>query len=108
MEMNDVLRGQVEELRLKLKESDKILESYKSVLTDEIDKKKELRKQLNHLKLVQEYGYDEDENFEEMKMKMDDLKMLLQEKNLALKAQKDINLQLMEQLQMNHPQKDSI
>ncbi|CAI2385371.1 unnamed protein product [Moneuplotes crassus] len=99
IQINHSLRAELEDYRLKLEQSDQILEEYKQVLLDEVRKKNDLKKELKHLKLLQEYGYDEEElSLGQLRMKMDDMKILLQEKNLQLAAQKDVNKQLIEKL----------
>jgi hypothetical protein len=98
---NHALRAELEDYRQQLIQSDQILDFYKKVLDGEIKKKNELKGQLNHLKLIQEYGYDDDDrSIGELKMKIEDLKILLEEKNLALQAQRDINKKLVAQLHM--------
>jgi hypothetical protein len=103
------MRAEIEDYRQKLLQSDQVLEFYKKVLDEEIKKKNEFKQQLNHLRLIQEYGYDDDErSIGEMKLKLDDMKMLLQEKAIALEAQKHINKQLTLQLQQKAEQEDGI
>ena len=104
-----VLRAEIEDYRQKLIQSDQVLEFYKKVLDEEIKKKNEFKQQLNHLRLIQEYGYDDDErSIGEMRLKLEDMKMLLQEKAIALEAQKHINQQLTLQIQQKNEQDDGI
>jgi len=89
------LRAEIEDYRQKLIQADQVNDFYKKVLDEEVVKKNDLKKQLAHLKLVQEYGYDDDDNdMAQLKMRVEDMQMLLEEKNIALDAQKQINLQL--------------
>jgi hypothetical protein len=104
IDIEHALRADIEDYRQKLIESDQILNQYEACLNKQVLKNKELQNKIKHLNLIQDYGYDDDDrSIAQYKSKIDDYKMLLQEKNLMLDAQKDINKKLMEQLQLIKP-----
>lgn len=99
MSINHQLRAEIEEFRQKLMESDQILEQHRKVLEGEITKNQLLKKEIHRMKLIESYGYDDDNrDISELEERMQDMKMLLEEKNMTLAAQKDINKKLMLQL----------
>lgn len=84
------LAGEVEDLKFKQKKSDEVLEFYKKVLQEEMDKSKGLNQRLLEL----EDGEERELRILNMKDMIQNLTHQVEEKDMELNALKDINRHL--------------